>query len=62
MNVATEKDKPAIGVECPRCGCVDSRVLQTRKRELTINGKRKGGIRRERRCLNCGKAFWTSES
>jgi hypothetical protein len=45
------KDKR--GLECRRCGCRDLRVVYTRERI--------GGLRRKRRCRNCGKEMWTLE-
>lgn len=61
-KVATVEKPAKAGVECPRCGCVQSKVLQTRKRRLTVNGQEIGSIRRERECDYCRCRFWTSES
>ncbi len=42
-------------MKCPFCGCVESRVIDSRP---TDEGER---IRRRRECLDCGKRFTTYE-
>ena len=42
-------------MKCPFCGCVESRVIDSRP---TDDGER---IRRRRECLECGKRFTTYE-
>ena len=42
-------------MKCPFCGCVESRVIDSRP---TDEGER---IRRRRECLECGKRFTTYE-
>ena len=41
------------GVECPKCACRDSRVVNTWRLA-------DGTIRRDRRCRNCGEPLPTS--
>ena len=60
--MSSVEQRPQAGVTCPRCECPDSRVLQTRRRVLRVNGQDVGGIRRERECDHCKKRFWTSEA
>jgi len=43
----------AIGLTCPRCGCADLRVLNTRSSH--------GRIVRYRQCRHCGKRVTTYE-
>lgn len=61
--MATEADPPAesakpesepVGLVCPNCHCVLSRVYYTRRRK---NGK----IIRRRQCWHCGKKYTTVE-
>lgn len=52
----TTKDKtaePALGLECPKCGCRHLPVSYTRKRP--------GHILRVRRCRHCGRRVATRE-
>lgn len=51
----TDDEARKLGLLCPRCHCVDSKVTHTRK-FLRL-------VRRRRVCLNlnCGYAFWSSE-
>ena len=41
------------GLCCRGCGCRDLRVVYTRERI--------GGLRRKRKCRNCGEEMWTME-
>lgn len=61
MSVADQDIK--TGIVCPKCGCPDHRVLQTRKLTMTVDGRSSGTIRRDRHCQNdqCGHRFWTTE-
>ena len=44
----------AVGIPCAECGCRHSYVVRTMKM---------GGIvRRTRRCRNCGREYYTTES
>ncbi len=47
-----EKGKP--GIACPRCGCRDLRVRNTRRTDHAI--------RRYRVCRHCGRTITTSET
>jgi transcriptional regulator NrdR family protein len=51
----------AEGMECPECGCPESRVYYTRRRTLRVNGAQVGAIVRRRVCAHCGRSFVTSE-
>ena len=42
-------------MKCPYCGCVESKVVDSRSAD---DGER---IRRRRECLRCGKRFTTYE-
>ena len=42
-------------MRCPNCGCLESRVIDSRQ---NIDGN---NIRRRRECLNCQKRFTTFE-
>lgn len=42
-----------LGVPCPRCGCCDQRVVETRRK--------RGRIVRIRNCRHCGKRIITTE-
>ena len=55
-----EADKHA-GLECPTCGCPESRVYYTRRRTLKVNGQIVGCVLRVRICQNCGREFSTRE-
>ncbi len=44
-----------IAMKCPNCGCLESRVIDSRQ---NIDGN---NIRRRRECLNCQKRFTTFE-
>lgn len=57
-----QEQEPAAGLACPSCGCPQSKVWRTRRRVLTINGQKVGGIRRERICDHCGRKFVTNEA
>ena len=46
-------DRDERGLICRKCGCRDLRVIYTRERI--------GGLRRKRRCRNCGHEMWTME-
>ena len=64
MNMAAEKQHgQADGLECPRCGCPESKVVWTRDRTLRVNGQVEGARVRARECQNdnCGYRFQTSE-
>jgi transcriptional regulator NrdR family protein len=41
------------GIPCPRCECTQHRTLETRQTS--------GGVRRIRKCKNCGHHFTTYE-
>ena len=52
----TTKDKttePALGLECPKCGCRHLPVWYTRQRP--------GHILRVRKCRHCGRKVMTRE-
>lgn len=53
--------KETHGLRCPQCGCPETRVIQTRRRGIVVNGEQIGGVRRDRECENCKWRFWTSE-
>jgi DNA-directed RNA polymerase subunit RPC12/RpoP len=53
VAVAGAPDKPALGIECPDCGCRHFEVLQTRMRH--------GVILRRRSCRHCGHRITTRE-
>ena len=44
----------AHGIPCSECGCCHSYVVRTEKIGATI--------RRTRRCRNCGRTFYTTET
>ena len=44
-----------VNMRCPRCGCQDDKVLDSR------STKEGAGVRRRRECLNCGHRFTTDE-
>ena len=44
-----------VNMRCPRCGCQDDKVLDSR------STKEGAGVRRRRECLNCGHRFTTYE-
>ena len=48
------EDKPADGIPCADCGCRHSYVVRTVKMGEVV--------RRTRRCRNCGREFYTTES
>jgi transcriptional regulator NrdR family protein len=50
----TEKDNPAIGMYCRRCGCQHCSVSNTER-------LKNGSVRRRRTCRNCGYRFVTFE-
>ena len=56
-----EKESQTSGLECPLCGCPESRVVWVRKRTLKVNGKEVGSNVRARECDNCAYRFQTSE-
>ena len=43
-------------MKCPKCGCVDDKVIDSRV------GRDGGTVRRRRECLSCGYRFSTLES
>lgn len=43
----------SVGLECPKCGCADFEVSNTRPKN--------GYVWRRKRCLNCGTKVTTSE-
>ncbi len=49
------------GLECPACGCPETRVRWTRDRAMKVNGKMLGSRVRGRECAHCGEHFTTSE-
>lgn len=51
--VPATADQPAVGLECPRCGCRHFEVLRTQPTE--------DGIRRYRACRHCGRRLVTLE-
>lgn len=51
---STVRDKPD-GVRCPRCGCGDSKVIDSRGRVVN------GWWRRRRECMKCGTRWTTTE-
>jgi transcriptional regulator NrdR family protein len=50
----TEKDQPAVGMYCRRCGCQHCSVSNTER-------LKNGSVRRRRICRNCGYRFVTFE-
>lgn len=44
----------ADGIPCAECGCKHSYVVRTEKIGATV--------RRTRRCRNCGRTYYTTES
>jgi transcriptional regulator NrdR family protein len=50
----TEKEQPAIGMYCRRCGCQHCSVSNTER-------LKNGSVRRRRTCRNCGYRFVTFE-
>ena len=48
------EDEPADGIPCADCGCRHSYVVRTVKMGEVV--------RRTRRCRNCGREFYTTES
>ena len=54
MSRPASKLTGGIGIECPRCGRNDTRVIDTRYR------RKQPGIRRRRIC-GCGARFSTEE-
>ena len=48
------EDVPADGIPCADCGCRHSYVVRTVKMGEVI--------RRTRRCRNCGREYYTTES
>jgi len=49
------------GLNCPHCGCPESRVLWTRHKSFRRNGKRIGKTLRQRECTHCGTRFRSTE-
>lgn len=43
-------------MKCPSCGCVDSKVIDSRENEDSTS------IRRRRECIKCGKRYTTYET
>ena len=48
------EDEPSDGIPCADCGCRHSYVVRTVKMGEVV--------RRTRRCRNCGREFYTTES
>lgn len=57
----TAADGNGKGLECPKCGCPESRVYYTRRRRFIINDKDHGGNFRRRVCAHCGHQYSTVE-
>ena len=54
MSDQAQTDKPRPpGLVCPRCGCADLRVVNTKQRANRVS--------RRRECRHCGKRITTSE-
>lgn len=47
---------------CPRCGCQDSQVIETRRLTREKDPQPLPGIRRRRICSHCSKQFYTRET
>lgn len=44
---------PALGIQCPSCKSTDTGVIRTLLRE--------DAVRRERKCVECGRRWYTVE-
>lgn len=56
-----QQEPSGKGLECPKCGCPESRVYYTRRKAFVVNGTNYGGNFRRRICTECGYEFSTVE-
>lgn len=61
-NNTTTEQPPVEALVCPRCGCPESRVIETRKRTRAANPQPLPGVRRTRQCTFCQKQYRTRET
>lgn len=56
-----QRNARPTGLDCPACGCMDSRVIYTRHHKFTLNGQPQTKTVRRRQCRNCGRCFRSTE-
>ena len=50
-------EKEREGIECPECGCRDTKTTRTRHRKYTHHGKPKSRTVRWKECKHCGNVI-----
>lgn len=49
-------------LSCPRCGCPESKVIETRRMDRSSVPQPLGALKRTRRCEHCQKQYRTNET
>ncbi len=58
----TDTEQHPHPLDCPWCGCSESRVLETRRVDAKRNPEPLPVLRRRRICMNCRRRFATKET
>lgn len=58
----TKSDTALSPLSCPRCGCAESRVIQTRRMTRAADPQPLPSLKRTRECAHCAKQYRTTET
>lgn len=58
----TKSETALSPLSCPRCGCAESRVIQTRRMNRAADPQPLPSLKRTRECAHCAKQYRTTET